>query len=199
MINWGQCHRASTGSGSRGLRRRDIQFGSEDPVAVRADGTGNGRRGLPATDAAAPARPSWRSPFVLRAPAPGWIGTAIGNNGIDLMGLRPPVDHRPVVLIAIACARRRSHASAAQLRRPVRDRGRRRHVDHEPASWPGVAAGRKPRGERLPVFRRPPPASTTRTPIDIQGRGHQVPPGRSRCRTTPRPASRAMVPPGRHA
>lgn len=103
------------GIGFRGLSEVDIQFGSEDPVAVRADGTGTVVADFPATDAAAPGT---TVVAIGRSPS-GATRTLVGSvpplaHGIDLMGLVPWLIAAPVALIAIAAlARRRSHASAA--------------------------------------------------------------------------------------
>jgi hypothetical protein len=96
------------GIGFRGLSEVVIQFGSQDPVAVRADQTGTVVADFPATDAAAPGT---TVVAIGRSPS-GATRTLVGSvpplpHGVDLMGLVPWLIAAPVALIALAALARR--------------------------------------------------------------------------------------------
>lgn len=96
------------GVGFRGKSEVVIQFGSEDPIAVRADQTGTVVADFPATDAAAPGT---TVVAIGRSPS-GATRTLVGSvpplpHGVDLMGLVPWLIAAPVALIALAALGRR--------------------------------------------------------------------------------------------
>ncbi len=119
------------GIGFRGLSEVVIQFGSEDPVAVRADQTGTVLADFPATEVAAPGT---TVVAIGRSPS-GATRTLIGSvpplaHGADLMGLVPWLLAAPVALIALAALlRRRPSPTAAHARHST------------PAALQGAAAG----------------------------------------------------------
>jgi hypothetical protein len=89
------------GVGFRGLSEVSIHFGSQDPVAVRADATGTVAATFPGTDAAAPGT---TVVAIGRGPS-GATRTLVGSvpplpNGVDLMGLVPWVVALPIILLA---------------------------------------------------------------------------------------------------
>ena len=103
------------GIGFRGMSEVVIQFGSEDPVAVRADQTGTVVADFPATDAAAPGT---TVVAIGRSPS-GATRTLVGSvpplpHGVNLMGLVPWLIAAPVALIALAALARRRPQRAAQ-------------------------------------------------------------------------------------
>ncbi|MCU0278485.1 MAG: hypothetical protein MUF33_03370 [Candidatus Nanopelagicales bacterium] len=91
------------GIGFRGLSEVQIQFGSAQPVAVRADQTGTITADFPATGAA---DPGTTVVAIGRGPS-GATRTLVGSipplpHGTNLMGLVPWVLVVPVVLLAVA-------------------------------------------------------------------------------------------------
>lgn len=89
------------GVGFRGLSEVAIQFGSQDPVAVRADTTGTVAATFPGTDAAAPGT---TVVAIGRGPS-GATRTLVGSvpplpNGVNLMGFVPWVVALPIILLA---------------------------------------------------------------------------------------------------
>ena len=104
------------GIGFRGMSEVVIQFGSEDPVAVRADQTGTVVADFPATDAAAPGT---TVVAIGRSPS-GATRTLVGSvpplpHGVNLMGLVPWLIAAPVALIALAALARRRPQKQTEL------------------------------------------------------------------------------------
>ncbi len=103
------------GVGFRGLSEVSIQFGSQDPVAVRADTTGTVAATFPGTDAAAPGT---TVVAIGRGPS-GATRTLVGSvpplpNGVNLMGLVPWVVALPIILLAaVGMLRRRPQQPVA--------------------------------------------------------------------------------------
>jgi hypothetical protein len=96
------------GIGFRGLSEVVIQFGSEDPVAVRADQTGTIEATFPATEASAPGT---TVVAIGRSPS-GATRTLVGSvpplpHGTNLMGMVVWVVVAPIALVAVAGLLRR--------------------------------------------------------------------------------------------
>ncbi len=107
------------GIGFRGLSEVRIQFGSQEPVAVRADQTGTITADFPATGSA---DPGTTVVAIGRGPS-GATRTLVGSippmpHGTNLMGLAPWALVLPVVLLAVAGLIGRRPRRSAELEAP---------------------------------------------------------------------------------